>query len=78
MGDAMGVLQLGVLASYAGDYLQALYHCLYSLAVPMPFPTARANAKLLFDKVLTLCANLRHTSLTFLMSNYNRCLLLQS
>lgn len=42
--------QLGVLATYAGDNLQALYHYLYSLAVPLPFTTARANAKLLFEK----------------------------
>ncbi|KAG0568349.1 hypothetical protein KC19_6G013100 [Ceratodon purpureus] len=42
--------QLGVLATYAGDNLQALYHYLYSLAVPVPFITARANAKLLFEK----------------------------
>jgi hypothetical protein len=49
---SLWVMQLGVLATYAGDNLQALYHYLYSLAVPVPFPTARANAKLLFEKVL--------------------------
>jgi len=49
-------MQLGVLATYAGDNLQALYHYLYSLAVHVPFSTARANAKLLFEKVLSRCA----------------------
>lgn len=48
--------QLGVLANYAGDNLQALYHYLYSLAVHVPFSTARTNAKLLFEK------NQRHNS----------------
>lgn len=48
--------QLGVLATYAGDNLQALYHYMYSLAVTVPFSTARANAKLLIEK------NQRHNS----------------
>ena len=52
----MVVLQLGVLATYAGDNVQALYHYLYCLAVPVPFTTARANAKLLFEKVHIFCA----------------------
>lgn len=44
-------LQLGVLATYAGDSLQAMYYYLSSLAVTFPFSTARANIKLLFEKV---------------------------
>lgn len=59
MWDTILVLQLGVLANYAGDNLQALYHYMYSLAVHVPFSTARANAKLLFEKVLTRYASLK-------------------
>lgn len=47
------VLQLGVVATYTGDDLQALYHFLFSLAVHSPFLTARANAKMMIDKVVT-------------------------
>lgn len=68
MCDTILVLQLGVLATYAGDNLQALYHYLCSLAVHVPFSTALVNANLVFVKVLPRCANLKHTS-TFLSSS---------
>lgn len=71
MGDTMLVLQLGVLSTYAGDNLQGLYHYLCSLAVHAPFSTARANAKMIFDKVLTRCANLKHASFSSLPSSSN-------
>ncbi len=74
----MVVVQLGVPATYTGDNLQALCYCLFSLDVPVPFTTARANAELLLEKVLTFCAILRHTSLTFFISINNGCLLFRS
>ncbi|KAK9131822.1 hypothetical protein Scep_011350 [Stephania cephalantha] len=42
--------QLAVLATYVGDELLALYHCLRSLAVKEPFPDAWDNLILLFEK----------------------------
>lgn len=71
--DTILVMQLGVLATYAGDNLQALYHYLYSLAVPLPFTTARANAKLLFEKVYILRTDFKPASLTFLVPLNDAC-----
>lgn len=42
---------MAVLATYTGDNMQAVYHYFFSLAVATPFVTARANVKLLFEKV---------------------------
>ncbi|KAK9152801.1 hypothetical protein Sjap_000281 [Stephania japonica] len=42
--------QLAVLATYVGDELLALYHCIRSLAVKEPFPDAWDNLILLFEK----------------------------
>ncbi|KAK7412356.1 hypothetical protein VNO78_03811 [Psophocarpus tetragonolobus] len=42
--------QLAVLATYIGDELLALYHCVRSLAVKEPFPDAWNNLILLFEK----------------------------
>ncbi|XP_062013132.1 nonsense-mediated mRNA decay factor SMG7-like isoform X1 [Rosa rugosa] len=42
--------QLAVLAMYIGDELLALYHCIRSLAVKNPFPEAKDNLTLLFEK----------------------------
>ncbi|KAH9330497.1 hypothetical protein KI387_002605, partial [Taxus chinensis] len=43
--------QLAVLATYTGDALGAIYHYCRSLAVDVPFVTARENLTLLFEKV---------------------------
>lgn len=45
------ILQLALLATYIGDDFLALYHCIRSLAVKEPFPDARDNIMLLFEKV---------------------------
>ncbi|KAL6206603.1 hypothetical protein ACLB2K_023851 [Fragaria x ananassa] len=42
--------QLAVLAMYIGDEFLALYHCIRSLAVKNPFPEAKDNLTLLFEK----------------------------
>ncbi|WCJ27055.1 Nonsense-mediated mRNA decay factor SMG7-like [Euphorbia peplus] len=42
--------QLAVLATYVGDEFLALYHCIRSLAVKEPFPDARNNLMLLFER----------------------------
>nr|XP_043627023.1 protein SMG7L [Erigeron canadensis] len=42
--------QLALLATYIGDDFLALYHCVRSLAVKEPFPDARDNIMLLFEK----------------------------
>ncbi|KAK1424737.1 hypothetical protein QVD17_20075 [Tagetes erecta] len=42
--------QLALLATYIGDDFLALYHCIRSLAVKEPFPDARDNIMLLFEK----------------------------
>lgn len=42
--------QLALLATYLGDELLALYHCIRSLAVKDPFPDAWDNLILLFEK----------------------------
>ncbi|KAM1959463.1 hypothetical protein FF1_004936 [Malus domestica] len=42
--------QLAVLATYIGDEFLALYHCIRSLAVKEPFPDARGNLILLFER----------------------------
>ncbi len=44
-------VQLAVLATYVGDELLALYRYFRSLAVELPFGTARDNLVLLFEKV---------------------------
>lgn len=54
-------LQLALLATYLGDELLALYHCIRSLAVKDPFPDAWDNLILLFEKV-------RFLSLSFILS----------
>ncbi|XP_065877885.1 nonsense-mediated mRNA decay factor SMG7-like [Euphorbia lathyris] len=53
--------QLAVLATYVGDEFLALYHCIRSLAVREPFPDARNNLMLLFERN-------RSSSLQFLSS----------
>ncbi|KAM0006434.1 putative telomerase activating protein Est1 [Helianthus debilis subsp. tardiflorus] len=42
--------QLALLATYIGDDFLALYHCIRSLAVKEPFPDAKDNIMLLFEK----------------------------
>ncbi|KAL8228130.1 hypothetical protein R6Q57_015714 [Mikania cordata] len=42
--------QLALLATYIGDDFLSLYHCIRSLAVKEPFPDARDNIMLLFEK----------------------------
>ncbi|XP_076941636.1 nonsense-mediated mRNA decay factor SMG7-like [Bidens hawaiensis] len=42
--------QLALLATYVGDDFLTLYHCIRSLAVKEPFPDARDNIMLLFEK----------------------------
>jgi protein SMG7 len=43
--------QLAILASYSGDELVAVYRYFRSLAVNSPFPTARDNLIVAFEKV---------------------------
>lgn len=46
------LIQLGILATYSGDELMAVYRYFRSLAVDSPFPTARDNLIVAFEKVL--------------------------
>ncbi|XP_050369411.1 nonsense-mediated mRNA decay factor SMG7-like [Argentina anserina] len=46
--------QLAVLARCIGDEFLALYHCIRSLAVKVPFPEAKDNLTLLFEKNMHL------------------------
>lgn len=45
------MLQLAIIASYSGDEFAATYRYFRSLAVEYPFPTARENLVVAFDKV---------------------------
>lgn len=45
------LIQLGILATYSGDELMAVYRYFRSLAVESPFPTARDNLIVAFEKV---------------------------
>lgn len=45
-------VQLAILASYSGDELVAVYRYFRSLAVDIPFSTARENLIIAFEKVL--------------------------
>lgn len=44
--------QLAVVASYAGDPLSSAYHYYRALCVKTPFPTARPNLEIMYDKAL--------------------------
>lgn len=43
--------QLAIIATYTGDEFAATYRYFRSLAVESPFPTARENLIVAFDKV---------------------------
>lgn len=50
--------QLAVLATYAGDEVLAVYRTFRSLAIEKPFPTARENLTIIFEKNRLKCHQL--------------------